>query len=246
MARDRRLKNPPALGVQHRVNAGDRSGRQVRELSFSDITSVPARGAYGMTLMRKEGLGGLVSATLAGTNTTANTNRNCSTPRPTSASGSARRPPGARGAVASQRPPRGVALTAADMAAGLILKPYDGPVGLSSPAPGEPSGIVSVMLDVGLVGESSCGMPRARRRACSCRLVLAGAARGHASSGTVRAGRASGGAARLAMRVGASALELAQCPQEGAGVSGLVAREFHEQVGGLGVTRRCRLRSVVG
>jgi hypothetical protein len=36
MARDRRLENPPALGVEHRVNAGDRSGRHVRELSFSD------------------------------------------------------------------------------------------------------------------------------------------------------------------------------------------------------------------
>jgi hypothetical protein len=38
MARDRRLENPPALGVEHRVNAGDRSGRQVRELSFSDTS----------------------------------------------------------------------------------------------------------------------------------------------------------------------------------------------------------------
>jgi hypothetical protein len=38
MARDRRLENPPALGVEHRVNAGDRSGRHVRELSFSDTS----------------------------------------------------------------------------------------------------------------------------------------------------------------------------------------------------------------
>ena len=36
MARDRRLENPPALGVEHRVNAGNGSGRHVRGLSFSD------------------------------------------------------------------------------------------------------------------------------------------------------------------------------------------------------------------
>src|SRR4051794_33873163 len=38
MARGRRLENPPALGVEHRVNAGDRSGRHVRDLSFSGST----------------------------------------------------------------------------------------------------------------------------------------------------------------------------------------------------------------
>jgi hypothetical protein len=42
MARDRRVENPPALSVEHRVNAGDRSGRQVRELSLSD-PSLPGR-----------------------------------------------------------------------------------------------------------------------------------------------------------------------------------------------------------
>jgi hypothetical protein len=31
-----RLENSPALGVEHRMNAGDRGGRHVRELSFSD------------------------------------------------------------------------------------------------------------------------------------------------------------------------------------------------------------------
>ncbi len=61
MARDRRLENPLALGVEHRVNAGDRSGRQVRESSFSDTSH------QGITQLALDALpGGSADDELAG------------------------------------------------------------------------------------------------------------------------------------------------------------------------------------